>query len=146
MKVLPNGGVVMSNAKVKDFDSGEFEKETKERWGDTQAYKESHIRTAGYSKAEYQAARLESDQAVQLLIEAMEAGASSDSPQAIMAARAHQDAISHWYYECTDEIHLGLADMYVTDARFTQYYETRHPGLARYLRDAIYAKFVGVDS
>lgn len=133
----------MSKAVTEEFNSGAHEEEVKQRWGDTQAYKESHLRTVGYTKAEYQAARLESDEAIQLLIDAMVEGFSSDSPRAISAARAHQDAISHWYYECTDEIHLGLADMYISDARFTQYYETRHPGLAKFLRDAIYAKFIG---
>lgn len=133
----------MSKAKAVIFDSSAHEEEVRDRWGDTQAFKESHLRTSSYTKAEFQAARLESDQAVQLLIDAMVDGFAADSPRAINAARAHQDAISHWYYECTDEIHLGLADMYVSDARFTQYYETRHRGLARYLRDAIYAKFVG---
>jgi len=134
----------MSKAVSKENDPGAYEDEVKQRWGNTQAFKESHIRTAGYTKAEYQAARLESDQAIQLLIDAMKEGFPPDSPRASYAARAHQDAISHWYYECTDEIHLGLADMYVSDERFTQYYETRHPGLAKYLRDAIYAKFTGV--
>jgi hypothetical protein len=146
VKELTRGGAVMSKAEANEFDSSAHEKEVQERWGNTQAFKESHIRTSGYTKAEFQAARLESDQAIALLIEAMEEGFPPDSPRAINAARAHQDAISHWYYDCTDEIHIGLADMYINDARFTQYYETRHPGLAQYLHDAIYAKFVGVGS
>ena len=36
-------------------------------------------------------------------------------------------------------MHRGLAEMYVTDPRFTAAYDDVAPGLARYVRDAILA-------
>ena len=36
-------------------------------------------------------------------------------------------------------MHRGLADLYVSDARFTRTYEDQAPGLAQYTRDAIHA-------
>ncbi len=39
------------------------------------------------------------------------------------------------------EMHIGLAEMYLADERFTRYYENAEPGLARYLRDVIVASY-----
>jgi hypothetical protein len=36
-------------------------------------------------------------------------------------------------------MYKGLADMYVDDARFTAYYDAYKPGLALFMRDAMYA-------
>ena len=36
-------------------------------------------------------------------------------------------------------MHVGLAEMYLADARFTAAYEKIAPGLAQYLHDAIMA-------
>jgi hypothetical protein len=53
-------------------------------------------------------------------------------------AERHRQQISR-YYDCTYQIHRGLADMYVADPRFTAHYEKYGPGLAQYVRDAIHA-------
>jgi len=36
------------------------------------------------------------------------------------------------------EAHAGLAQMYVDDVRFTEFYDKHQPGLAAFLRDAIF--------
>jgi hypothetical protein len=46
--------------------------------------------------------------------------------------------ITDYFYECTLEIFRGLGDLYVTDERFTAYYDKIKPGLAKFLRDAIH--------
>ena len=58
---------------------------------------------------------------------------------AVALAEEHRQHIGRWYYECSYEIHTGLADMYVADERFEAFYESLKAGLARYLRDAIHA-------
>lgn len=40
---------------------------------------------------------------------------------------------------CSYEIHRGLGEMYVSDARFTKTYEDLAEGLTRYVADAISA-------
>ena len=45
-----------------DFDPAEYEDEVKERWGETDAYKESARRTARYTKADWERFRAESQQ------------------------------------------------------------------------------------
>ncbi|MHB1043553.1 MAG: TipAS antibiotic-recognition domain-containing protein [Eubacteriales bacterium] len=41
------------------------------------------------------------------------------------------------FYPCTLEMFSGLGKMYITDERFTAYYEKFAPGLAAYYNDAI---------
>ena len=57
-------------------------------------------------------------------------------------AEEHRRQISEWFYECTFEIHTGLADMYLADDRFTQHYERIKPGISQFLHDAIHANAV----
>lgn len=54
-------------------------------------------------------------------------------------AEEHRQHITKWFYECTYEIHRGLADMYVADERFKAFYDSLRTGLAEHLRDAIRA-------
>ena len=54
-------------------------------------------------------------------------------------AEEHRAQITRWFYDCSYQIHRGLADMYVADPRFTEHYERQAPGLAGYVRAAIHA-------
>lgn len=54
-------------------------------------------------------------------------------------AGARRRQINDAFYPCSYEIHVGLAEMYVADPRFTATYEKIAPGLAQYLHDAIRA-------
>lgn len=55
------------------------------------------------------------------------------------AAEAARRHIDERFYEISPQLHRNLADMDVADPRFTTTYEDIHPGLARYVRDAILA-------
>jgi hypothetical protein len=69
----------------------------------------------------------------------MEAGKPADSPEAMDGAEAHRRQIDEAFYPCSYEMHVGLAEMYLADPRFTATYEKIAPGLAQYLHDAIKA-------
>ena len=69
----------------------------------------------------------------------MNAGKPADSPEAMDGAEAHRQQINDAFYDCSYEIHVGLAEMYLADPRFTATYEKIAPGLAQYLHDAIKA-------
>ena len=122
-----------------DFDPAEHTAEVDARWGDTDAYHESSRRAARYTKADWQRIRDESQAVVLRVVDAMTAGLSADSPEAMDAAEAHRRQISASFYDCTYEIHRGLAEMCIADWRFSATYEKVAPGLARYLHDAIVA-------
>lgn len=113
--------------------------EAKERWGETDAYKESQRRMAGYSKEDIAKAQQAMQDATSLVLEAMKAGLPANSAEAMAGAEAHRRSISDYWYECTYEIHTGLATMYLADPRFTAHYESQQAGLAKYIHDAIIA-------
>lgn len=114
-----------------------FADEVKLRWGHTQAFAQSQSRTSKYRPEDYRAAQGQAEQAENLLLDAFLRGNLPSSTQAKDAAKAHQDAITNWYYDCSDEIHVGLAEMYLLDERFKAHYENIHEGLAQYVHDAI---------
>jgi len=116
--------------------------EAKERWGNTDAYKESERRTSQYTEADWEAAKADQQQAIDMFVAAMQAGLAPDSHEAMAAAEAHRQQISRWYYDCTYDIHTGLAAMYIADERFMAFYENIAAGLAQYVHDAIYANAV----
>ena len=121
------------------LDPTDYEDEARERWGDTDAYRESARRTAGYGTAEWAQIRAESEANVRELAAAMTAGEAPAGELARSLAEAHRRHISHWFYPVSPAMHRNLAEMYVADPRFTATYEEAAPGLAAYVRAAILA-------
>ena len=115
----------------------EYEKEVQERWGDTEAYRQSQAKTSKYSKDDFQAAKVDQEAATELFVYAFGNSLPIDSPKTQEAVRAHRDAITKWFYDCSVEMQKNLAVMYVEDARFREYYDGRVRGLAQYVHDAI---------
>jgi MerR family transcriptional regulator, thiopeptide resistance regulator len=122
-----------------EFNPDDYAAEVEERWGGTDAFRESQRRAAGYTKEDWKRINAEGQAALQQVVDAMRAGKPADSPEAMAGAEAHRQHISGAFYECTSEIHVGLAEMYLADPRFTATYEKVAPGLAQYLHDAIKA-------
>jgi DNA-binding transcriptional MerR regulator len=122
-----------------DFDPDEHAAEVEQRWGDTDAYRESRRRVSRYTKADWERIKAEGQAAVERVVAAMNAGKPPDSPEAMDGAEAHRRQIDDAFYACSHELHVGLAEMYIADPRFTATYEKIAPGLAQYLHDAIKA-------
>ena len=115
----------------------EYDQEVQERWGDTDAYRESQAKTSKYSKDDFQAAKVDQEAATELFVYAFGNSLPINSPKTQEAVRAHRDAITKWFYDCSVEMQNNLAVMYVEDARFIEYYDGRVRGLAQYVHDAI---------
>jgi len=122
-----------------DFDPDQHTAEVEERWGDTDAYRESAKRTARYTKADWERIKAQGQAAVEQVVSAMNAGKPADSPEAMDGAEMHRRQIDDAFYACSYELHVGLAEMYIADPRFTATYEKIAPGLAQFLHDAIKA-------
>ena len=120
-------------------DPGQYADEARERWGETDAYRESHRRTSEYTKADWQRLGEESERIEQEYADCLMSGEPSDGPRARAAAERHRSHIDQWFYPCSHEMQVGLAEMYVADPRFTAHYDARVPGLAQYVHEAIYA-------
>ena len=122
-----------------DFDPKEYEKEAEERWGNTDAYKESARRTKRYSKEDWIEVRKETETVNEALAALLDAGVPADDPRAMDQAEQHRLNIDKRFYPVSYEMHVGLAQMYIADPRFAANYEKIRPGLAQYMHDAILA-------
>jgi MerR family transcriptional regulator, thiopeptide resistance regulator len=121
------------------FDPTEHQQEVEERWGDTEPYRESARRTAGYGKADWQRYKAEADALTGRFLDALQAGAPADGPLAMDLAEEARQQIDRWFYTLPHEAHRRLADMYLADPRFTATYEAQAEGMARFVHDAIHA-------
>ena len=122
-----------------DDDPTKHQQEAEERWGNTDAYRESQRRTSRYTKADWAQQAAESSDIEGAFVVALQAGLPADSVEAKAAAERHRLQIDTWFYPCSHEMQTGLAEMYLADARFTAHYEARAVGLAQYVHDAIVA-------
>ena len=117
-----------------------YESEVQERWGDTDAYRQSKAKTSKYSKEDFEAAKVDQEAATELFVYAFGNSLPIDSPKTQEAVRAHREAISKWFYDCSIDMQKNLALMYIEDPRFKEYYDGRVKGLAQYVYDAINAQ------
>jgi DNA-binding transcriptional MerR regulator len=124
---------------------GAWADEAEQRWGDTDAYRQSARRAARYTKDDWVRIRGESEANLRAFGDALRAGLPTDGPEARALAEQHRQHIVRWFYDCSYEIHRGLATMYVADERFTRTYENVAPGLAQYVHDAILANADAVE-
>ncbi|MFF4607596.1 MerR family transcriptional regulator [Streptomyces sp. NPDC001339] len=122
-----------------EHDPEQYEDEVRERWGDTEAYRESQRRTASYTKEDWLRIKAEGDEINSAFAALMEAGDASDSEAAMDLAERHRQHICGSFYECGYELHTCMGEMYVADPRFTATYDKIKPGLAGYLKEAILA-------
>lgn len=122
-----------------DFDPDDHAAEAEQRWGGTDAHRQSQERMRSFTKQDWQRFLAEQREVGRRLAEAKRAGVAPDSEQAMDLAEEHRRHITRWCYDCTHEIHRGLGDLYVADERFTATYEELEPGLAEYVRAAIHA-------
>ncbi|MFE3050308.1 MerR family transcriptional regulator [Streptomyces albidoflavus] len=121
------------------YDPDQYADEARQRWGHTDAYRESQRRTASYTKADWQRLKDEFDALHARVAELLAQGVPADAPESMDAAEEHRRFIDGAHYPCDARMHTCLADMYVADPRFTATYEAIRPGLAQYLHDAIHA-------
>lgn len=124
------------------FGTDQLEERTREageRWGGTEAFRQSQRRTAAYTRDDWIAIKHEADENVRGFVEALRAGEPAVGPVAGQLAEAHRRHISRWFYECDSQRHTSLAGLYVSDPRFAERWEKIAPGLSRYIHDAILA-------
>ena len=116
-----------------------FELEAKERWGETDAYKESARRTARYTDADWARLKVLQKEILDAFADAAEAGIAPEDPRATAIAERHRLLIDEWFYPCSRRMHAALGRMYVDDPRFSANFEVRRAGLAEYVCAAIRA-------
>ena len=119
--------------------SDEYAKEAEQRWGETEAWKQSQKRPSKYTREDWVQMKAEMEAAGTAFVAAMDEGLPATSEETMDAAEQSRRQIEKWFYDITPQLHRNLGDMYLADPRFTKTYEDIKPGMAQYVRDAIHA-------
>ena len=109
-----------------------YAEEVRQRWGSTDAYKESQQRNIDFGKA---AALL--DAVFEEFAELNRSGISPDDESAKIQVEKLQQCITENFYTCTNEILSGLGQMYVTDIRFKTNIDKHGEGTAEFVSQCI---------
>lgn len=121
--------------KLIEENENKYGKEIREKYGDDIVDKSNNI-IKNMSQEKYDEASKIGDEVLETLYGAFQTG----DPAGELAQRAadlHRKWLSFYWDTYSKEAHAGLAQMYVDDERFTEYYDKRQPGAAKFLRDAI---------
>jgi DNA-binding transcriptional MerR regulator len=112
-----------------------YGKEVREKYGD-EIVNRSNNKLKNITQEDYnKITRLENE-----LMETLYAAFQTGDPAGELAQKAadlHCQWLSFYWDGYTKEAHAGVAQMYVDDERFTAYYDTKQPGMAEFLRDAV---------
>ena len=114
-----------------------YETETRERYGNTSAYREHEQKTKNYTKEKWAEAN---DGLMAIFAEfaaCKESVARADSVEAQALVVKLQAHITDNYYTCTDEILAGLGKMYVADERFKKNIDKYGEGTSEFVSAAI---------
>ena len=116
-----------------------YETELRERYGNTDAYREHEQKTKNYTKEKWDEVN---DGLMAIFAEFAEVkncGMIADSAEAQALVAKLQNYITDNYYNCTDEILAGLGKMYVADERFKNNIDKYGEGTAEFATEAIEA-------
>ena len=107
--------------------------ETRERYGNTAAYKEHQQKTKNYTKEKWSEANDGLMANFAEFATCKDSGASADSAEVQALVAKLQAHITANYYTCTDEILAGLGKMYVADERFKKNIDKYGEGTAEFV-------------
>lgn len=122
--------------KLIDENEKKYGKEVREKYGDTVA-DESNNKFKNMTQEQYAEFEKLSVTVNETLKEAMATGDPAGE-LGQKAADLHKQWLSFTWGSYSKEAHAGLAQMYVDDERFKEYYDKIQPGAAEFLRDAIH--------
>lgn len=114
-----------------------YEIEARERWGNTDAYREHEKKTKNYTKEKWAEIN---DGLMDIFAEFAEFknnGFVAYSPEVQSLVVKLQDYITQNYYTCTNEILSGLGQMYVADERFKKNIDKYGEGTTEFVCEAI---------
>lgn len=127
---------------MKVFDNSEFDKykeEVKEKWGNTDAFKEYSEKMKNYSKDKQSSLTDEMNNLFGEFSACMKNSLKPDSENVQNLVKRLQNRISYNYYHCTPDILSGLGQMYVSDERFRENIDKNGVGTAEFVSAAITA-------
>lgn len=121
--------------KLVDDNEKKYGKEIREKYGED-AVNKSNAKVKGMTNEQYEEIQKLEEQLFNNLKSAMDTGDPA-SELAQKAADLHKQWLCFYWDQYSKEAHVGLAEMYVADERFTAYYDKVQSGATVFLRDAI---------
>lgn len=110
--------------------------EIRETYGESQI-EESNKKMRNMTKEEYERFQEVSKEIIALLEAAVKNNETPDKEAGKNIVKLHREFLEFTWDNYSPQAHRGLAQMYVEDERFTQYYDSKVPGCAKFLRDAV---------
>jgi len=140
---VSEGGNIMSDKekfegfkqKLVEENEKKYGKEVREKYGEDTVNK-SNQKVQGMTEEQYDEVAKLSNEVMTTLQAAFQTG-NPAGELAQKAADLHRQWLSYFWDKYTKEAHMGVAQMYVDDPRFTAYYDEKQPGTAEFLRDAV---------
>lgn len=111
--------------------------EIREKYGE-ETVDAANAKLMGMCEQQYAKGQQVAKELIALLVDAVD---NEDPAGAIgkEIAELHREWLSMYWPKYSKEAHAGLAEMYIHDERFTDYYDQHKKGAAQFLRDAIVA-------
>lgn len=122
-----------------NFSKEEMERytdEARERWGDTEAFRQSEERVKKMGKEGLRKVLAESGALTEEIAQSMNEGEDPTGERVQALIARHYEGLRA-FYEPDLEIYRGLAEVYIVDDRFKANYENVAPGLAQFMHDAM---------
>ena len=122
------------------FDNSEFEKykvEAQEKWGKTAAYRQHKEKAKHYSKQKWNELAERMDHIMAEFAFCMKKGDRPDSSEVQNLVQMLKNHITENYYLCTNEILIGLGQMYIADERFKNNIDKHAAGTAAFICESI---------
>ena len=114
-----------------------YESEAKERWGETQAYKEYEKKAKEYDDDKISNLADGMNEIMKEFAQLMKHGEEPSSDEAQSLSRKLQAYITENFYTCTKEILFCLGQMYTGDERFKANIDKHGEGTAEFIKRAI---------
>ena len=113
----------------------QYAEEAEERWGSTDAYRESERKTASYTQGDWSRIQSEAEAIYRRFAEDQARRPGDPAVQKLVGE--WQAFITRNFYSCTDEILAGLGEMYSADPRFAENIDRYGVGLADFMSRAV---------
>ena len=133
------GGTMDMQQLFEGFDPSAHTAEAEERWGNTDPYRASAKRAKRYGTDDWRQIKAEQDAIYADAAQALQAGRTPDSVEAMDVAERHRRSIERWFYRCSTDMHTNLAELWEADARFAENIDTYGAGLTSFLAAAVRA-------
>lgn len=118
-----------------DYAKAKYAQEVENRWGTTDAYKQSQKKTSSYSKEEWKGVKEQMDVLLDKFSQCLDLAPEDTKVQELVSQ--WQQYITNTYYDCTKEILSGLGQMYMADERFKKNMDKFAEGTTKLMSEAI---------